>query len=257
MNRINNLFQNKKSDILNIYFTAGYPNINDTVEILTALQEAGADIVEIGIPYSDPVADGETIQNSGQKALDNGMTLPLLLSQLKDIRKNGIKIPILLMGYFNTILQFGEELFLQKCQEIGIDGLIIPDLPIEVYQNEYLSMFEKYGILNIFMITPQTIDARIRQVDSFSSGFIYMVSSASTTGAKSGISINQEEYFSRINNMNLKNPKLIGFGISNKETFDKACQFAQGAIIGSAFVNLITKSNDFGKDISAFIKSIR
>lgn len=257
MNRINTLFQNKKSDILNIYFTAGYPNINDTVAILTALQASGVDMVEIGIPYSDPVADGETIQNSGQQALDNGMTLSLLLKQIQDIRKNGITIPILLMGYFNTILQFGEEAFLARCQEIGIDGVIMPDLPISVFEKDYKSLFEKYGMLNTFLITPQTTDERILQIDRLSSGFIYMVSSASITGAKSDINTSQEAYFERINQMNLSKPKLIGFGISNKETFQKACQFAQGAIIGSAFVNLLTASKDFKKDIPNFVNSIK
>lgn len=257
MNRINALFQNKTNDILNIYYTAGYPNLDDTVKILSALQSSGVDMVEIGIPYSDPIADGETIQNSSQIALYNGMTIPLLLDQLKDIRKNGITIPILLMGYFNTILQYGEEQLLQKCKEIGIDGLIIPDLPIEVFQNEYKFLFEKYGILNTFLITPQTSLARIRQIDEISSGFIYMVSSASTTGAKSEISTNQEEYFKRINDLNLKNSKLIGFGISNKSTFNKANEFAQGAIIGSAFVNLLSSSKNLNADISAFISTIR
>lgn len=257
MNRINTLFQNKKSQILNIYFTAGFPNIGDTITVLEALQEAGVDIVEIGIPYSDPVADGETIQNSGQKSLDNGMTLSLLLDQLQDVRKNGISVPILLMGYFNTILQFGEEKFLKRCQEIGIDGIIVPDLPISVYESEYHSLFTKYGVLNTFLITPQTSEERIRQVDKLSSGFIYMVSSASTTGAKSNISDTQSAYFQRINEMNLKNPKLIGFGISNKETFQKATQFAEGAIIGSAFVNLIANSSNLKTDIVDFVKSIR
>jgi tryptophan synthase alpha chain len=257
MNRINTLFENKKKNILNIYFTAGYPNINDTVQILTALQEAGVDMVEIGIPYSDPVADGETIQNSGQKALDNGMTLSLLLDQIKDIRSNGITIPILLMGYFNTILQFGEEAFLARCQEIGIDGVIMPDLPISVFEKDYKPLFEKYGILNTFLITPQTTDERINQIDRLSSGFIYMVSSASITGAKSDINTSQEAYFERINKMNLSKPKLIGFGISNKETFQKACNYASGAIIGSAFVNLITSSIDFKKDIPNFVNSIK
>ena len=257
MNRINALFQNKKSDILNIYYTAGFPNLGDTVTILTALQSSGIDMVEIGIPYSDPIADGETIQNSSQIALHNGMTIPLLLNQLKDIRTNGITIPILLMGYFNTILQYGEESFLQKCKEIGIDGLIIPDLPIEVFQNEYKSLFDKYGILNTFLITPQTSLARIHQIDEISSGFIYMVSSASTTGAKSEISSNQEDYFKRINDLGLKNSKLIGFGISNKSTFNKANEFAQGAIIGSAFVNLLSSSRNLNTDILTFIKTIR
>lgn len=257
MNRINTLFQTKKTEILNIYFTAGFPRINDTALIIKALQTAGVDMIEIGMPYSDPVADGETIQNSSQKALDNGMTIHLLFEQIKDIRAEGITVPILLMGYINPIIQFGEEAFLQKCQEIGIDGLIIPDMPIEVYQKEYKSLFDKYGILNTFLITPQTSPERILQIDQISDGFIYMVSSAGTTGAKAGISDGQESYFSRINSMNLKNPKLIGFGISNKETFQKASQFAQGAIIGSAFVNLLAKSDNLEKDIVDYVDSIK
>jgi tryptophan synthase alpha chain len=257
MNRINTLFQNKKSQILNIYYTAGFPNIGDTVPVLEALQSAGVDIVEIGIPYSDPLADGETIQNSGQKALDNGMTLSLLLNQLESVRQNGITVPILLMGYFNTMLQFGIENFLIRCQSIGIDGVIIPDLPISVFENEYKPLFEKYGISNTFLITPQTTVKRILEVDKLSTGFIYMVSSASTTGAKSDISTNQEAYFERINKMKLTKPKLIGFGISNNETFKKACQFAQGAIIGSAFVNLLDKSNDLKADIKQFVEAVK
>lgn len=256
MNRINTLFQNKKTNILNIYFTAGYPNTGDTLTVLNALQNAGVDMVEIGLPYSDPVADGETIQNSGQKSLDNGMTLSLLLSQIETIRQNGITLPILLMGYFNTILQFGIENFLISCKKIGIDGVIVPDLPIDVFQNEYKSLFEKYGILNTFLITPQTTETRIKQIDKLSSGFVYMVSSASTTGAKTDISNTQEAYFERINKMKLKSPKLIGFGISNKETFLKACNYANGAIIGSAFVNLLEKSSDLNSDIQQFVASI-
>jgi tryptophan synthase alpha chain len=257
MNRINTLFQNKSNQILNIYFTAGFPQLNDTLTVLEALQASGVDIVEIGIPYSDPLADGETIQNSGQKALDNGMTLSLLLDQLQDIRLKGITVPILLMGYFNTMLQYGIENFLIRCKEIGIDGVIVPDLPISVFEAEYKSLFEKYGVLNTFLITPQTSPKRIQEVDKLSSGFIYMVSSASTTGAKSNISTKQEAYFERINKMKLTKPKLIGFGISNKETFQKACNFAQGAIIGSAFVNLIDKSTDLKKDIAQFVAAIR
>lgn len=256
MNRINTLFQNKKTNILNIYFTAGYPNTSDTLTVLNALQNAGVDMVEIGIPYSDPVADGETIQNSGQKSLDNGMTLNLLIQQIESIRQNGITMPILLMGYFNTILQFGIENFLISCKKIGIDGLIVPDLPIDVFQNEYKSLFEKYGILNTFLITPQTTETRIKQIDKLSSGFVYMVSSASTTGAKTDISNTQEAYFERITQMKLKSPKLIGFGISNKETFQKACKYANGAIIGSAFVNLLEKSNDLNADIQQFVAAI-
>jgi tryptophan synthase alpha chain len=257
MNRINTLFQNKNSQILNIYFTAGFPKIEDTFTVLEALQSAGVDIVEIGIPYSDPLADGETIQNSGQKALDNGMTLSLLLDQLKDIRQKGITVPILLMGYFNTMLQFGIENFLKRCQAIGIDGVIIPDLPIAVFETEYKSLFENYDVLNTFLITPQTSVKRIQQVDKLSTGFIYMVSSASTTGAKADISTNQAAYFERINKMKLSKPKLIGFGISNNETFQKACDFAQGAIIGSAFVNLIEKSSNLKTDIAKFVSAIK
>jgi tryptophan synthase alpha chain len=214
-------------------------------------------MVEIGIPYSDPIADGETIQNSSQKALDNGMDIPTLFSQLESIRSKGITIPILLMGYINPIIQYGEERFLKKCQEIGIDGLIIPDLPINVYQSEYITLFEKYNIINTFLITPQTTTDRILQIDKISTGFIYLVSSAGTTGAKSNISISQEDYFNRINNLNLTNSKLIGFGISNKDTFNKANQYSQGAIIGSAFVNLLSNSQNLKADIHNFISTLR
>lgn len=256
MNRIKQLFQTQKANILNIYFTAGYPQLSDTFTILKALQDSGAHMVEIGMPYSDPIADGETIQASSLQALNNGMDIPTLLSQLQDIRQKGITIPILLMGYFNPILQYGEEAFLQACQSIGIDGLIIPDLPIQVYQQQYHHLFQQYGIYNTFLITPQTTTERIHQIDQLTEGFIYMVSSASTTGAKSSITTNQEEYFQRIHNMNLQNPKLIGFGISNHQTFIQACQSAQGAIIGSAFVQLLSTSSNPTTDIPTFIKSI-
>ncbi len=257
MNRINQLFQQKSKNILNIYFTAGFPKLNDTVFILETLQQAGVDMVEIGIPYSDPIADGETIQNSSQQALNNGMNIPLLLNQLMDIRLKGITIPILLMGYLNPIIQYGEEKFLKECQSIGIDGLIIPDLPIQVFQNEYKLLFEKYRILNTFLVTPQTSNDRIHKIDDISSGFIYLVSTAGTTGAKSQISNIQEQYFNKINNLDLKNSKLIGFGISNKDTFYKANNYAQGAIIGSAFVNLLSNSNDLKADITDFIASLK
>jgi tryptophan synthase alpha chain len=256
MNRINQLFATKPSGILSIYYTAGYPNLNDTLPILQALQDSGVDMVEIGIPYSDPVADGPTIQASSQAALDNGMTVSLLFDQLQNVRTQGITMPLILMGYFNPILQYGVEPFLAQCQSIGIDGLIIPDLPIDEYQNHYHPLFQQYGILNTFLITPQTTPSRIQQIDSITSGFIYMVSSASTTGAKSDITNSQEQYFQRINSMKLKNPKIIGFGISDYQTFQKANSFAQGAIIGSAFVNILNNPVELNSAISDYISSI-
>lgn len=257
MNRIEELFQTKKQDILNIYFTAGFPALNDTVTILASLQKAGTDIVEIGMPYSDPVADGETIQSSNQKALENGMSLKVLFQQLEGIRNKEITVPIVLMGYFNPVYQFGVEEFCKKCQETGIDGLILPDLPVEEYQRNYKTIFDKYGLLNIFLITPQTSSERIRLIDEISEGFIYMVSSASVTGAVTGVSHNMEEYFKRVNAMNLKNPRLIGFGIKDRETFAKASKSASGAIIGSQFVRVLETATDLSADIDKFVKSLK
>jgi tryptophan synthase alpha chain len=256
MNRIIKTFQEKKGNILNVYFTAGYPNLNDTSTVLHSLQKSGVDMIEIGMPYSDPVADGETIQQANQIALDNGMTVKLLFEQLQNIRQT-VSVPILLMGYLNPVLQFGVEEFCQKCQEIGVDGLILPDMPVNVYEDEYKAIFDKYGILNIFLITPQTADARIRQIDEISEGFIYMVSSASTTGAKSGISDVQESYFERISAMNLRNPRLIGFGISDNKTFQKAAKNSAGAIIGSAFVKVIGSAKNLEKDTIDFVEMVR
>lgn len=255
MNRIEELFKRKSQRILNVYFTAGYPNLNDTVGIMESLEESGADLIEIGIPFSDPIADGPTIQESNGIALANGMTLKLLLEQLEGIRSK-VSVPIILMGYINPIVQYGMEAFCQKCEEVGVDGLILPDLPMFEYLEVHNPLFEKHGLFNIFLITPQTSEARIREIDDNSNGFIYMVSSASTTGAKTGISHEQEAYFESVNAMNLKNPTLIGFGISNKETFDKACKNANGAIIGSAFVKTLTASEDLPRDIEKFTKSI-
>lgn len=257
MNRIKQLFLEKNTNILNVYFTAGFPKINDTVLILEALQDGGVDLIEIGMPYSDPVADGETIQQSNQVALDAGMSVKLLFEQLSGIREAGIIVPILLMGYINPVLQFGVENFCQKCQEVGIDGLILPDMPASVYEDEYKAIFDKYGILNTFLITPQTAESRIRHIDNISDGFIYMVSSASTTGVKTGISNDQEVYFERVNTMNLRNPRLIGFGISDNETFKKAASHASGAIIGSAFIKLLGTSKDLQTDIRAFVKKVK
>jgi len=252
MNRIQNkLKENKK--LLSIYFTAGYPNIDDTVSIIQNLEKNGVDMIEIGLPFSDPLADGPTIQASSTQALNNGMTSEKLFDQLKNIRET-VDIPLIIMGYFNPILQYGVEAFCSKCEEIGIDGLIIPDLPVDVYHEEYKTIFDKYGLINIFLITPQTSDERIRYIDSISQGFIYMVSSASTTGAKVGFGDEQTQYFERIANMTLNNPQIVGFGISNNDTFTQATKYAKGAIIGSAFVKYVT--NEGVNSIDAFVKSI-
>ena len=253
MNRINQKLQETKK-ILSIYFSAGYPSLNDTVQIIEDLEKNGVDMIEIGLPFSDPLADGPTIQESFTQALHNGMTTQVLFDQLKDIRKT-VSIPLIIMGYFNPMLQFGIENFCKECAAIGIDGLIIPDLPVDVYADEYKTIFEKYGLKNIFLITPQTSVERIHFIDSVSDGFIYMVSSASVTGSQTGFGIAQEDYFKRIADMNLKNPQVIGFGINNKETFEQATQFAKGAIIGSAFIQDLTK-NGTGK-IDAFVDAIR
>lgn len=257
MNRITSLFKEKSQNVLNIYFTAGFPTLNDTPDILKALQVGGADIVEIGMPYSDPVADGETIQDSNQAALENGMSIKVLFEQLENIRAEGVTLPIILMGYLNPVYQYGIENFCKKCKEIGIDGLILPDLPVDEYFREYKAIFESYGILNIFLITPQTSEDRIRKIDEISDGFIYMVSSASVTGATSGINAGMEEYFNRVNAMNLKNPRLIGFGIKDKKTFSKAAQYASGAIIGSQFVRIIGTAKNLKEDIITYVKSLR
>lgn len=234
MNRINQKLQEDKK-LLSIYFTAGYPNLNDTIPIIEKLEKSGVDMIEIGLPFSDPLADGPTIQTSSTQALKNGMSTEVLFDQLKDIRKT-VSIPLIIMGYFNPILQYGVENFCKKCAEIGIDGFIIPDLPVDVYHEDYQSIFEKYGLINVFLITPQTSDERIRFIDSVSNGFIYMVSTASITGSQSGFGEEQTGYFKRISNMNLKNPQIVGFGIHDKETFGQATQFAKGAIVGSAFI---------------------
>ncbi|MCL4157667.1 UNVERIFIED_CONTAM: hypothetical protein GTU68_009616, partial [Idotea baltica] len=240
LNRINQKLKEDKK-LLSIYFTAGYPNVNDTVSIIKNLEKSGVDMIEIGLPFSDPLADGPTIQASSTQALKNGMTSELLFEQLKDIRES-VSIPLIIMGYFNPMLQYGVEAFCKKCQEVGIDGLIIPDLPVDVYNDNYKATFEKYGLINVFLITPQTSDERIAYIDSVSNGFIYMVSSASTTGAKAGFGDVQTSYFERIANMNLNSPQIVGFGISNNDTFTQATKHAKGAIIGSAFVKYVANS---------------
>jgi tryptophan synthase alpha chain len=252
MNRINQKLQENKK-LLSIYFSAGYPNLNDTVQIIQNLEKNGVDMIEIGLPFSDPLADGPTIQESSTQALHNGMTTKLLFEQLANIR-DSVKIPLIIMGYFNPMLQYGVEAFCKKCQEIGIDGLIIPDLPVDIYAENYKEIFENHGLINVFLITPQTTDERIHFIDGVSNGFIYMVSSASVTGSQSGFGDIQESYFKRIANMNLKNPQIIGFGINNAATFKQATQFAKGAIIGSAFIKNLTENGV--SSIPNFIKTI-
>ncbi len=256
MNRIDKLFAEKKQNILNIYFTAGYPNLNDTGDIILSLEQAGADIIEIGMPYSDPLADGPTIQKSGMKAIKNGMILPILFDQIQEVRSK-TNIPLIMMGYFNQIMQYGETAFLKKCREVGVDGLILPDLPLFEYETHFKQLFESHGLNISFLITPQTSEERIRKIDELTRGFIYMVSSASITGAKKGISPQQVEYFERINSMNLKNPRLIGFGISDNETFTKACEYANGAIIGSAYIRALAAGSSVTETTTEFVKMVR
>jgi len=255
-NKIDKVFKQKKKDLLNVYFTAGYPKLEDTTTILKSLDKNGVDFVEIGMPFSDPIADGETIQASNEIALKNGISIDKLLNQL-DTVKGEYTVPVILMGYMNPVLQYGIEEFCKRCQEVGVSGFIIPDLPMHDYIRKYKAVFEEYDLFNIFLISPQTSEHRIRIIDENSNGFIYMVSSASITGAKSGISEEQEKYFNRINNMGLKNPRLIGFGISNHETYKKACSYAEGAIIGSAFIKAISNSENLNSSIKQFISSIK
>ena len=254
-NRINKLFQEKKERVLSVYFTAGYPELNDTKTIIQELEKNGFDLIEIGMPFSDPVADGPVIQHSSLVALNNGMSVKKMFEQLQDIRQS-VDIPLILMGYLNPVLQYGVEAFCAKCNEVGIDGLILPDLPLSVYQEEFKTIFEASNLHNISLITPQTSDERLREIDEATTGFIYMVSSNATTGAKASVDQFQKEYFERIQAMNLKNPRLIGFGISNAETFANACQFASGAIIGSAFVKSLEGNGTLAQKISGFIHSI-
>lgn len=253
MNRINETL-NKEHKLLSIYFTAGFPQLEDTVTILKQLEASGVDMIELGLPFSDPLADGPTIQESSTQALRNGMTTDKLFDQLKDVRKE-IHVPLVVMGYFNPMMQYGVERFCQRCQEVGIDGLIVPDLPVDVYHEKYQELFQQYGLLNMFLITPQTPDERIRFIDKVSEGFIYMVSSAATTGAQSSFGNTQEAYFKRIEAMNLNAKLLVGFGISNAETYQAATAHSKGAIIGSAFIkNLEAKGVNSVQD---FIRTIR
>lgn len=242
MNRINELFSKKNKNILSIYFTAGYPNLNDTLPIICELEKQGIDMVELGIPFSAPVADGPIIQESSRRALENGININLIFEQLSTLRTH-VKIPIVLMSYFNPIIKFGFENICKRCQEVGIDGLIIPDMPFNMYLSQYKSLVEKYNIKVVTLITPDTSDDRIRLIDKNTDSFLYMVSSTATTGTQNSF-VDQQEYFQRVNSLNLKNPRLIGFGISNKSTLDSAFTNASGAIIGSKFVSLLKTASD-------------
>lgn len=254
-NRLTRLLDSEQKNLLTIYFTAGFPNLEDTLPILQALEEAGAHIVEIGMPFSDPIADGPTIQMSNQKAIENGMSIPKLLEQLQGFREH-VKLPVLLMGYLNPVVQYGLEKFCREVAEIGIDGLILPDLPTEIYQNEIGPLMEASHLSSIFLITPETSEARIREKDAMSRGFIYAVSQSSTTGKTGAISESQEDYFRRIQGMHLQNPFQIGFGISDRASYLKACSFARGAIMGSAFIKHIQAGNDLARDVQDFVHNI-
>lgn len=258
MNKIEKLFSEKNTNILSIYFTAGFPQLHDTENVLVALQSNGADIIEIGIPYSDPLADGPVIQKSGMKAIENGMSIQTLFEQLQLFKNNKNRnesVPLILMGYLNPVLQFGFERFCKEAKAAGISGLILPDLPIREYEKEYKSIIEENGLSFIFLITPETSDERIRKIDDLTTGFIYAVSSSSITGGDTDMNA-QESYFQRIQNLGLKNKILIGFGIRDHNTFQFACKYSAGAIIGTAYINQIEKATDINQATKEFLNSI-
>lgn len=255
MNRINQLFQTNSSAILSMYFTAGYPQLHDTMSVLEALQANGIDLVEIGIPFSDPMADGIVIQESGHQALKNGMNLRLLFDQLSNAR-SVIHIPLVMMGYLNPIMQFGFKDFCAECQRVGVDGMIIPDLPMDDYLSEYKAVAESFGLKFIFLITPETSEERIRIIDANTDGFIYMVSSAAVTGTQHSFD-SREAYFQRIAAMNLKNPRLIGFGVSNKATLEMVNRYSSGAIVGSAFIKSLQNSCSISEAVQALLQQLK
>ncbi|WP_161887794.1 tryptophan synthase subunit alpha [Pontibacter russatus] len=255
-NRIKTLFEQKPQGLLSVYFTAGYPNLEDTVPIILELEKNGVDLLEVGMPFSDPLADGPTIQQSSDIALKNGMTIPKLFEQLKDIRQR-TQIPLVLMGYLNPVMQYGVERFCQKASEVGIDGIILPDLPLADYVREYKEIFERSNLSKIFLITPQTPEQRIREIDSHTNGFVYMVSSASTTGSTNGNAVVNTDYFQRVGKMALRNPGIIGFGIHDRDTFSQACNHAKGAIIGSAFIKALAQEGTLEQNIANFIQRIK
>ena len=254
MNRINKLFD-KKDNILSIYFTAGYPSLNDTNDIIKTLDESGVDMIEVGMPFSDPIADGPVIQNSSNIAIENGMNISLLFDQLTKIR-NFTQIPIILMGYVNPVYQYGYDNFINKLIACEIDGVILPDLPIGDYKKHFKTSFDQYNLSYISLVSPNTSQERIKEIDNLSDGFIYVVSSSSITGRKSEFSKNQIEYFKKLNNLNLSNPTIIGFGISDKKTFSNACKYSNGAIIGTKFINSISNSK-LKESITQFVSDIK
>ena len=256
MNRLKNLFFSKEN-ILNIYITAGFPKLNDTIEIVQELAASGVDMVEIGMPFSDPLADGPTIQHSSEVAIENGITLDLIFEQIKEIRKT-VDIPIMLMGYINQLMKYDIETFLAKAAKVGVDGFILPDLPLDIYQEQYKALFEKYNLKMSFLITPQTTNDRIKMIAEESTAFLYVVSSFAITGSKTDLQQNQIEYFKKIEAMKLNTPKLIGFGISNSETFNTACNYANGAIIGSAFIKVLKDTTyELKHTIHDFVESLK
>jgi len=253
MNRINQLFEGNPQNLLSIYFCAGCPTLEGTAQVIKDLEKGGVNLIEIGIPFSDPMADGPVIQDAATRALRNGMSLRLLFRQLKDIRKE-VQIPLILMGYLNPIYQFGFEAFCQQCQACGIDGVIIPDLPFRDYEDSYKDIAAKYDVRVIMLITPETSEERVREIDRHTDGFIYMVSSAATTGAQQDFNAAKQAYFKKINHLHLRNPRMVGFGISNKQTFDAACANASGGIIGSRFVSLL---NHYEGDAALAINQLK
>ena len=253
-NRLTRLFAKKNENLLNVYFTAGFPELESTGIILRTLEKAGADIVEIGMPYSDPMADGPTIQQSNTVALKNGMSIRQLFTQLESVQ---VDLPIILMGYLNPVMQYGIEKFCAEAARVGVDGLILPDLPLHDFEEIYRPIFEQYNLSIIFLVTPQTSEDRIRRIDNLTNSFIYLVSSASTTGNKVDGDEKQIKYFERIKDMQLRNPKLIGFGISDHDSFALACRYAEGAIIGSAFIKKIQEANNLENNIEQFIQELK
>ena len=254
MSRIKELFRRKNRRILSVYCTAGFPRLDSTLEVLRALQAAGADLIELGMPYSDPLADGPVIQASSTRALENGMSIGRLFDQLKDLRKD-ITIPVFLMGYMNPILQYGFDRFCEAAAAEGVDGLILPDLPIFEFETEYGPVIRKHGLDFVFLVTPETSEERIRKVDALSTGFLYAVSSSSTTGGSKELG-GQEAYFRRLKEMKLRNPVLVGFGVRDKDSYEAACRHTQGAIIGTAYIRALEKATDIGKVTKEFFGSI-
>lgn len=254
MSRIQELFAAKKNRILNVYCTAGFPELNSTLTVMKALQDSDADLIELGMPYSDPLADGPVIQASGSKALENGMTIQVLLEQLSGFRKN-ISVPVILMGYMNPVLQYGFEKFCADAAAVGVDGLILPDLPEFEYETEFGSIIKKYGLDFVFLVTPETSEERIKKLDALSTGFLYAVSSSATTGKDKDFT-EVEKYLQRLQSMNLKNPVLVGFGIKDQETFESACKYANGAIIGTAYIKMLEETKNIEVGTKAFLQNI-